>query len=185
MSYSAQLQEINPEASPGEITGEVDITIVGDSVTFSVAAGGFEPGSMHLMHIHGFRDTVDTVEAMCAASEQDTNNDDYVDLIETQAVSGVTLIPFHDDPVSLQIKTDTYPTAAEDGTITYQKTVSLSVLEQAIKQQYGLNRAIFEHGVVYIHGVPATVSLPETVQSLPDVPASTTLPIACGELRVP
>ncbi len=182
MSYHADLTEINPDASPGDIVGRAGVTIVGDSLTFAVTARGFEPGSMHLMHIHGFQDSA---EATCATAEQDANQDGYVDLIETRAVSGVTMIPLHDNPVGLAIKTDTYPTADEDSVITYQQTVSLAALTNAAQERYGVGEWIFEHGVIYIHGVPETVDLPESVQSLPDVPAKTTIPIACGALSVP
>jgi hypothetical protein len=34
-----------------------------------------------------------------------------------------------------------------------------------------------------VHGVPERTELPETAQSLPDVPARVTLPIACGILE--
>jgi hypothetical protein len=182
ISYHGDFSELNAQASPGAIIGRAGVTIVGDSLTFSVTARGFEPGSMHMMHIHAFKDSA---EAVCASGEQDANGDDLVDLIETRAVSGITMIPFHDNPVSLAIEADTYPVAAEDSIITYQKTVSLSAMESAIAAAYGVGSWVFEHGVVYIHGADPRMELPETVQSLPDAPARATLPIACAELSVP
>jgi hypothetical protein len=182
MSYQATLTPINADASAGDIRGQAKITVVGDSLTFALVAKGFEPGSMHLMHIHGF---TDSAEASCASAAQDTSGDGYVDLIETRTVSGITMIPFHDNPTSLEIATDTYPTASPDSTLNYQKTVSLSKMKEAIHQKYGIDTWIFEHGVVYIHGVADTMELPASVQSLPDVPAHTTLPVACGKLSAP
>ena len=41
----------------------------------------------------------------------------------------------------------------------------------------------FERRVIFLHGVPEDAQLPDTVQSLGDVPAHVTLPIACGEIR--
>ena len=135
---------------------------------------------MILQHFHGFKDGSD---ATCAGVEQDANNDGIIDLLETRPVSGVTLVPFHDDPASLKIKTHTYPKADAEGRIMYVKTVSTSALESAMQQKYGISEMEWEKRVIYLHGVPEDTELPESVQSLPDVPAHITLPVSCGPIQ--
>lgn len=72
--------------------------------------------------IHGFADNHD---AVCPTAAADTNHDGVIDINETEPMSGVTMVPFTSDPVSMQIVTNTYPTAGADVSYTYSKTVSL------------------------------------------------------------
>jgi hypothetical protein len=61
----------------------------------------------------------------------------------------------------------------------------MSELEKAFGEAFpngdGLN---LEHRIVFIHGVPAETELPQSVQSLGDIPPQVTLPIACGNLEL-
>lgn len=173
--YRAELHPLNESVTGYSPSGTVTLTHDGDSLTISVTASNLPPG-MHLMHYHGF---VDGHKATCVTMAQDTNKDSILDDTETMSVSGITLVPFTDDPVSLKINSDTYPVADSSGNLTYEKTVSYDALVNALSAEHGITEPVFENRVVYIHG--ANVDLPETVMSLPDVPATVTLPIACGE----
>jgi hypothetical protein len=99
-------------------------------------------------------------------------------------VSGKTLIPFTQDPLSLAIQDTTYPRASEEGTLEYTRTVSYDALAQAVKQKYGIEEFAPDRMVVYVHGADSAAMVPETVQSLPEVPAAATVPIGCGEVHV-
>jgi hypothetical protein len=92
------------------------------------------------------------------------------------------MISLNADPVSFDVPADTYPAANADGAYTWQATVAKADLEAAFAENFpdagGLS---FENRVVSIHGVPEDTALPNTVQSLGDIPA-TTLTIACGKL---
>jgi len=131
----------------------------------------------HWQHYHGF---ADGREAACPTSAQDANGDGIIDLIETEPVSGTTMVPFNADPVKLDIPDESYPTAAADGSYSYEKTVSMSALQAAL----GGAPLALEKRVVFIHGVPDSMTLPGTVASLGPVPAQKTIPIACGSLDV-
>jgi hypothetical protein len=161
-------------------SGTATLRIKGDSLTINVKMHDLPPGMAHLQHYHGF---VDGRDAECATMNDDTNNDGIVDLIETHAVSGVTLVPFHDDPAGLKIKTHTYPTADGEGNLSYEKSISLAALERAMARKHDIGELAFEKRVIYVHGIDPNDSLPETVRSLPGVPAHITLPIACGKFR--
>src|SRR5665213_3625073 len=94
---------------------------------------GVAPDLAHLQHFHGFPDGHASV---CPTSAQDKNGDGVIDLMETEATAGTTMVPFTADPVSMAIVVNTYPKASANGTYHYRKTVSLSALETAFGTKY-------------------------------------------------
>lgn len=178
-AYTAAMQEMNPQLTDGDISGQAIVTVDGDDLHITLVMKGL-PAGMRLAHIHGY--TTDAVST-CPAADADANGDGIVDLIETEPAAGTTLIPFNADPAGLQILSDTYPTANADGLLVYQATVSLSKLQSAVKDTYSIDDLALGNRVIFVHGVADGVTLPDTVASLPDVPATVTVPIACGELR--
>lgn len=179
-TYRAELTPLNENVTEMQTSGTATLTIEGDSLTISVEVQNAPPSIMHLQHFHGF---IGDTTATCASMEQDTTNDSIVDLLETYPVSGITLVPFHQNPASLEIAAETYPVADSTGSYTYQQTVSVSDLQQALKQQHDIDSLYLDRRVVYIHSVSEQTQLPESVQSLEGVPAQVTLPIACGKLE--
>lgn len=178
--YTAELSSLNQETTDQPVSGSLTITVEGDSATIDLNISSIAPNMMHLAHLHGFENGS---EAKCPpVPEADDNGDGIVDLIETRDYSGITMIPFHDNPVSLKIKTETYPQADAMGNFNYSKTISVKELTKAVQDKFGIEDFSFDNFVVYVHGVSEETTLPESVQSLPDVPAMITLPVACGEL---
>ncbi|MEO9147122.1 MAG: hypothetical protein ABI237_16355 [Ginsengibacter sp.] len=178
-AYIAQIKAINPQLSKSEVSGQAIFIVSNGQLKITMVLKGVSPG-MHLSHIHGF---ISSKAATFPPSNADTNGDGIIDLMETEPYSGVTLIPFNGDPVALKIKSDTYSVADKDGLLTYEMTVPLAKLNAAIKKQYGINKLSLADRVIFIHGVPEGTSLPNTVKSLPGVPAYITVPIACGEIK--
>ncbi len=178
--YRADLTPLNSTVNGRDASGEAVLTIDGDEVTIRVNMSGLSPGDMHLQHYHGF---VDGSDATLAGLEQDENGDGIVDLIETRAVSGITLVPFHNDPASLEIHNDTYP-VAENGRYSFEVTASVSAIQDKLASTHGIREMELQKRVVYVHGVDPETELPETVQSLEGVPAHITLPVAGGELEI-
>ncbi len=178
--YVAHLHALNSNVTRREATGEAKFTIKGDSLTIQIDAEGLPPNMMHLQHFHGFKDNR---QATCATAAADVDGDGIIDLIETEPMSGTTMVPFHDDPVSMQIVNDTYPKASAAGSYHYEKTVSLSALTAAFAKTFDDPDLDLDKRVVYIHGVPADTELPASVASLGKIPAQVTLPIACGKIE--
>lgn len=178
--YRAELRSLNDSIAGMSANGMATIRIKGDTMFINVMASGLEPGMMHLQHYHGYPDGQD---ATCASMDQDTNGDGIVDLIETREVSDITLVPFNDNPAELELTAQSYPEASDQGTITYNDTVLISELRPALQQKFGIDSLQLENRVVYLHGISQDTQLPESVQSLPDVPAHVTLPVACGKLE--
>ncbi|MGH6818352.1 MAG: hypothetical protein ACREC1_06220 [Methylovirgula sp.] len=178
--YVAHLRPLNSNVTGSAATGEAKFTIKGDSLTIQIDAEGLPPNIMHLQHFHGF---TDNRQATCATAAADKNGDGIVDLIETEPMSGTTMVPFHDDPVNMQIANDTYPKASAAGSYHYEKTVSLKALKAAFAKTFDDPDLALDKRVVYIHTVPAATKLPASVASLGKIPAQVTLPIACGEIK--
>jgi hypothetical protein len=177
--FEADLMPLNASVGGGA-SGTVKLAVNDDSLTIEADVKGLSPG-MHMIHIHGF--TTGDKAAACAGPAQDTNHDGIIDLAETEPVSGTTLIPFHDQPATLKLASDKYPVAGSGGSFRYGETVPLKALDAALKKQFGIENLNLGERVVYVHGVPDGSKLPATVKSLPGVPASMTLPVACGVIR--
>lgn len=178
--YIAKLHPVNAKVTGLETKGEARFSINGDTLTIDVSAENLPPDIMHLQHFHGFKDNRD---ATCPAEAADVNHDGIIDLIETEPTAGTTMVPFHDDPVSMEIVRDTYPKAGADGTFQYQKTVSLKDLEAAFAKAFGHKELDLDRRVVFIHGILPSTKLPASAASLGTIPAQVTLPIACGEIE--
>lgn len=176
--YRAALRAVNPQYATGG--GRFEMVRDGDELFIAMTIENLTPNMMHLQHLHGSRDGM---HARCPPMSRNAMDGEVVDLIDTRQFSGVTLIPLHDDPTSLKIKTDTYPKSDQVGGYTYSQKVDWSDLQQAVKDKYGIDELDLSRLVVYIHGVPQNANLPESTRSLEGVPAHATLPVACGELE--
>lgn len=174
----ATLSPVNRDLLRANPSGQVELVVGGETLEIAVRAAGMPPGIVHLQHFHGF---ADGTPARCPGPGADANGDGVVDVTETEAMAGVTMVPFHDDPTSLEIKADTYPQADAEGSYTYRQVASLDQLQKAFRDRFGGELAL-DRRVVFVHGVPEDVNLPDSANSVMDVPAHVTLPIACGEL---
>jgi hypothetical protein len=179
--YVAELTPLNASVTGSEASGETKFTIANDKLTIVVDAIGLPPGIAHLQHFHGF--AASAKDATCPTAAADTNHDGIIDLIETEPMSGTTMVPFHDDPVSMQIPSDTYPVASAKGAYHYEKTVPLNALQEAFAKAFGGQDLSLDRRVVFIHGVLDTTKFPATVASLGKIPAQVTVPIACGKIE--
>lgn len=179
--YRAELTPINPTITGTDVYGDAEFTITGDDLTMRVTARGLPRHIEHWQHLHGFIEG--DGESACPTVDADANGDMVIDLIETEPMAGTTMVPLNDDPVSMNIPTDTYPRAGEDGAFFYEEIASLQAMEEAFTEQFPGQELDLDRRVIFIHGVPESTILPETVASLGDIPAQVTLPIACGVIE--
>jgi hypothetical protein len=179
--YIAKLVPLNAEKIGTSASGTANLAVADGKLIVSIDLKGLAPGLMHLQHFHGFPDGKD---AVCPAAKEDTNGDGYVDLIETEPVAGTTMLPFHAHPVTLEIPNDTYPVADNNGAATYQHTDEVDALEKALKDKFKAPVLALAKRVIFVHGVAGDAKLPESVKSLPGVPAQVTIPVACGKIEL-
>jgi hypothetical protein len=177
--YVAHLAALNTTATGSKAAGEATFTIKGDSLTIAVNASGLPKDIEHWQHFHGF---TDGRAAACSAHSADANGDGIIDVVETGAAAGTTMVPFSGDPVSMDVPQGTYPKASATGTLQYRKTVSLSTLEAAFAKAFDGQKLALDRRVVFVHGIPAASKLPASVASLGPIPTQVTLPIACGKI---
>jgi Cu/Zn superoxide dismutase len=178
--YVAHLMPLNTQATGTQTTGEARFEVKGNQLVITVKVKGAPPGITHWQHFHGFKDNR---AATCATQADDVNGDGIVDLIETGKASGTTMVPFDNAPAAMDVAHGTYPKASTNGTYSYRQVVPLKVLSAAFGKAFDGQSLDLDHRVVYIHGVPSTTKLPSTVASLGPIPASVTLPIACGKIE--
>ncbi|MEO7274220.1 MAG: hypothetical protein ABIX28_06835 [Vicinamibacterales bacterium] len=177
--YVAELTPLNVKASGLTAGGTMRFTVHGDALAIAITVTGVPPTIEHWQHVHGF---ADGRQAACPQPSADVNGDGYIDILETEPVMGVTMVPFNDDPVAMNIPTHTYPHASAAGAFGYQKTVSLPALQAAFGKTFG-GRLDLERRVVQVHGVVDRPALPGSVASLGPIPSQVTIPLACGAIR--
>lgn len=177
--YVAHLHPLNTSVTGLQTGGEARFVVGHDKLDIRIDAKQLPPGIMHLQHFHGF---ADNHRATCPTPAADTNGDGIIDLHETEASAGTTMVPFHADPAGMQILNDTYPKATAKGTFEYRKTVPLADMSAAFGKAFGGAALDLDRRVVFVHGVLPATKLASSVASLGDVPAQVTLPIACGEI---
>jgi len=178
--YIARLHSMNTKVTGLQTVGEAKFVTRGNTLTISVEVKAAPPGITHWQHFHGFKDNH---AATCPTEAADMNGDGIIDLIETEPMSGTTMVPFDDVPVAMDVAHGAYPKASAAGTYMYRKPVSLKGLTAAFAKVIDDRKLDLDHRVVFIHGVSPDAKLPPSVASLGDIPAQITLPIACGEIE--
>jgi hypothetical protein len=178
--YLATLTPLNSAVSKVHVNATMRFLVRGDSVTILVHTAGLPASIEHWQHFHGF---VEGKQAACPTAASDKNGDGLVDIRETEPAAGTTMVPFNVDPVAMVIPTNTYPHADATGAYDYAKTVSLSKLNAAFGSHFGGHTIDLNRRVVLIHGIPQTAPLAASAASLGDIPARTTLPLACGVIK--
>ena len=146
VTYKAEPSSLNKKTTGSKASGEATFTISGDRLTIRVTAKGVAPNIEHLQHLHGFAKS--DRKSRCPTARDDKNGDGIIDMVETEPVAGTTMVPFHDEPVSMAIVNDTYPTANEDGSYSYEKTVSLKALEAAFIKKFPDQRLALDRRVL-------------------------------------
>jgi hypothetical protein len=179
--YVATLTPLNADKIGTSASGTAKIDVVDGKLEISMDLKGLPPSMMHLQHFHGF---VDGKNATCPTASADTNGDGYIDLAETEATSGITMLPFHAHPATMKIATDTYPVADAKGNAHYKNTSDAAKDTAALKEKLKATGLELPKRVIFIHGVPNDTKLPDSVKSLPGVPAQVTIPIACGKIEL-
>lgn len=178
-TYRAQISSINAGANGNRnVTGNVTLEVQGDQLHITVEASGLEPDMMHLQHLHGLKEGNGI---SCPDPSADNNNDGLVDITEAYDVAGVTMIPFHNNPPNMEVDTQTYPTADENGNISYKQTVDLNELRNSFNERFDWEELDFSKFTYLIHGVEEN-AVPETVNSVKGLPPHVTLPVGCGQL---
>lgn len=178
--YEAQLTSLNDATTGTETTGIAQFVVEGDHMKVTIDVKGSPAGIEHWQHFHGF---INGDGATCASADQDANGDGIIDVVETEEVSGTTMVPFNAIPTDMDLGDDSYPVADENGNYHYSANIAMKDLENVFGDAFEGADVNLDSRVLYIHGVPKDTQLPESVKTVADIPAQITLPIACGEIH--
>lgn len=178
--YEAKLQPINAAVTGNPTTGQARFVINGETMTVTIDVNNAPTGIEHWQHFHGFENGDD---ARVVDGTADKNGDGVIDVTETGPFSGTTMVPFNELPAKMDVGSDTYPKADENGSYHYQAIIPLADLQKAFSDAFGGTALQLDKRVLYIHGVPSDTKLASTVASIADIPASITLPIASGKIE--
>ncbi len=179
--YIANIQPLNAEKIGCQAHGIAEFVENGDTLHIKVSMYDTPKNIEHWEHFHGFPDGRD---ASVPTMEQDVNHDGFIDLLETEAVSGTTMVPLDNAPHEMNIPHDGYPEADDTGFYEYEIDVPLKDLQANFKHAFGSDELELDKRVVYVHGIPATMELPASVAGdVMHYDAHTTLPIAAGKIE--
>ena len=152
--------------------GSAEVKVRADDVSVTIKVRGVTAGTLHPQHIHAGE--------KCPDASDDKNNDGFVDVIEGLPKYGPILVSLDSELDSFAPSLD-FPVADANGRYEYREQASKSHLQEELVEALKLGP---RH--VVIHGIdpdPEVNPLPESVASLPGLPAWATLPVACGELN--
>ncbi len=179
--YQANIVPLNAEAIGTSAHGQALFVVNGNQLVVTIEMFDTPANQQHWEHFHGFPDGR---PAAIATMAQDTNHDGFVDLPETEPVSGTTMVPFNDTPETMDIPNDEYPIADANGHFSYTKIVPLETLDAQFKQVFNDSELALDQRVIYIHGVANSLKIPATVAGeVATYDAHVTLPIAVGKIE--
>lgn len=179
--YKANIGSLNANKIGTSAHGTANFTENDDQLTITIEMFDTPANTQHWEHFHGFPNGK---AADIATSVQDTNHDGFIDLMETEPVSGTTMVPFDDAPENMDIPHNRYPVSDANGYFTYTKVVPLATLEANFEKAFGSKDLQLDKRVIYIHGVPKDLNLPVTVAGMVgEFDAHVTLPIAVGKIE--
>lgn len=180
--YRAEIEPLNSEKIGTKAHGYVEFTIKDNNIHIKLEMFDTPANIEHWEHFHGFPDGKD---ASVPTMKQDTNHDGWIDLPETEAVSGTTMVPLDAAPHKMCIPNDTYPVADNNGYYSYEKDVPYQELLQQFEKTFGGSDLELDKRVVYIHGIPDSLSISDTVAGKINdkYDQHVTLPIAAGKIK--
>lgn len=179
--YLAEIKALNGDKIGTQAHGQATFTLTADQLQIKLEMFATPANMQHWAHFHGFPDGED---AQVVTLADDANGDGWLDLPETAPVSGATMVPFDNAPQQMNIPNDRYPVADAKGHFVYQAQVPLADLQKQFKAAFGTTDLALATRVVYIHGVPESLQLPDTVAGeVANYDAHVTLPIAAGKIR--
>lgn len=179
--YKAEIVPLNDDFIGTKAHGNAFFTETEDNLHIKIEMFDTPKNTQHWEHFHGFPDGK---AAQIATMDQDSNHDGLVDLPETEAVSGTTMVPFDDAPQNMNVPNDNYPTSDKNGHFAYEIDVPLRDLQKKFKEVFGTDDLELDKRVIYIHGVPDSLELPTSVAgAVGEYDAHTTLPIATRKIK--
>ncbi len=182
-TFTVNFQPLNGSGVSGTATltlSDEDDLFSEDDDRFIVEINATGLGDVaHAQHIHAL--------AQCPTMAGDANEDGFLDVVEGTPTYGGIIVPLDDD--LLDSAANGFPTGT---TIAYEASADFDAFFDVYDGEDDneddpfttFGDAINLGGrTIVLHGVRADMELPETVASIGDLPATGTLPVACGTIQ--
>ncbi len=178
-SYAGQIQSLNVEEF-GQVSGQANIQVREDSIQINVDVQELPSGVANLQILLGFpQDQVGYCPPTAGNGLGNGNANERASAPGgIQTPSGMPMILLQEDPTAL-------PQGTEGG-YTFQQSLSRSDLENAARQQFGMETVSFENMVLYVQGIPEGERVPgmQPPGTQPGDQGRATVPIACAEFEM-
>jgi len=178
-TFTGQITPLNARFQKGQPSGQAQIIVDGQNVTFVVDARGLPADTPVAAHLHG----APGISALPPSMAADKNRDGAIDKIESMPYSGTDVIPLNGEPAKLDMNGPGYPKTTADGSLNYRKQVPLADLQKNLNTKFGINNFDPSQFVIYLHGVSEDTQLPEGVKSPEASKPVNTLPVAYVQIR--
>lgn len=184
VTYMAELKPVNT-AVAGEAYGSFTFHKDHDLIVADIRLNDSAPIATQIQKVH--------LGNACPTEADDTNNDGYIDVLESGQVTGQVIIPLDGDLSSQYGLLGKYPITDAWGSYVYSQTSSFSLfykdlLEPDINPEDEVVKINSPLGLtgktVVIYGMEEDVEMPETVATNNDLTPKQTLPIACGVITL-
>lgn len=183
--YSAELVVMNQKVA-GQLSGAANFKIENSDFVAYIRLYNSLTGLIHEQRYYH--------ADACPTMDADTNNDGFIDIVETNNSLGQPIFPLDADITTLEAGKDTFPAGDNMGTYWYEQIMDYNSLLDELHQGdkdasddfVGLSPAEqidLDEGVIIIMGVPSFTVLPETVATTNGYANFQTLPVACGSLK--
>lgn len=128
-TFTADLGTLNPSSrvngSGLDVTGLATLTLNGNILTVDIEASGLVPGQQHAQHIHGrFNDDGSARQSVPPTIADDSDGDGVVEVLEGVPAYGDVILPLF--VVNETGVTNMFPTANEDGTLSFSASYDIS-----------------------------------------------------------
>lgn len=179
--FRGDISGVNTQANEGsEVTGTVELRVEGSLMRIVVNAEGLAGEMMHMQYLQ----TSENGTTNCPGADADINQDGVIDDNEiTNRDRGVYRIPLHMGPSTLQMDADSYPFTNINGTMQFNRTISLDSLRTAVRQEYGIQELDFTDFTYVVQGIAETQNMPESVESGTGLARNATIPVGCAKLE--
>lgn len=164
---------LEPQNRSG-VTGRARFVIEGDQLGVIVEATGFDPGMMHMQHLHAGPN--------CPDESADRNSDSYVDAQEAETVSGKPVLALslsdelgaEDTTAALQAR---YPVPDENGTVLYIRSLPVEKLRALLFPTASASASPGPSGIPSPSASPSFFPSPFPSASASPGPAQADLPL--------
>jgi hypothetical protein len=170
-SYALTFSPTNVHYSKANAKGTLELT----ATDLSIALSATKLAAMRSIYQHIYY-------GECPTAADDRNGDGIVDIQEALPKLGHLLVTLDTDINSESDSHSVFPTSSLLGKYSYTVKGYRAMVLTDIEHLMDARKIDLERAVVLLQGLPAYLKFPNSVETSGSLPASETLPVACGTI---